>query len=286
LSEEERKRHGIYDNLLGEIQRNLRLLFPGLTPTLLDTSTYEKFETDMWMLPQSDDITRVYVKIKDLNHRLKSVQRDGFKENDLWMELRNEVPALQRLLINGRRPAASSTNNVQSEDDKFMRMAIEEARLSRSEDARPHPRVGVVVVKDGIILKQAHRGELALGDHAEYTALERKLGDKNLTGGTIFTTLEPCTKRGHEKTPCAERIVLRRLERVVIGMLDPNPVIQGKGVYTLKEGGVQVAFCNKQLEDEIKQLNQEFIRDQSNSMPGELPGLQRVENWAKESIDQ
>jgi pyrimidine deaminase RibD-like protein len=119
-----------------------------------------------------------------------------------------------------------------------------------------------VVVKDGATVKQAHRGELALGDHAEYTALERKLGDKDLTGVTIVTTLEPCTKRGHERTPCAERIILRRVARVVIGMLDPNPSMQGKGVYMLKKAGIQVAFCSKPLEDEIKQLNKEFIEDQ------------------------
>jgi pyrimidine deaminase RibD-like protein len=151
-------------------------------------------------------------------------------------------------------------------DEQFMRRAIEESKKSKDEnDGRVHPKVGAVIVKDGNILVTAYRGEIASGDHAEYTALERKLGDKNLAGTTIFTTLEPCTKRGHEKTPCAERIILRHVGRVVIGMLDPNPAIQGKGVYKLKIAGIEVAFCSRPLENEVKQLNEEFVRDQSSS---------------------
>src|SRR5262245_10064441 len=106
-----------------------------------------------------------------------------------------------------------------NDDIAYMKLAIEEASKSRSEDERTHPRVGVVVVKDGQILAKAHRGESNLGEHAEYTALERKLSNDVVAGATVYTTLEPCTTRNHPKMPCAHRIFDRRVRRVVIGML-------------------------------------------------------------------
>lgn len=149
-------------------------------------------------------------------------------------------------------------------DPQFMRMAIEEAKESKGEDDRPHPRVGVVVAgKDGQLLAKAHRGELALGDHAEYTVLERKLRDKDLTGATLYTTLEPCTTRGPEKTPCADRIIQRKIARVVIGMMDPNPNIRGAGLYKIKEAKIEVGFFDTQLEEAIRNLNQDFIAAQA-----------------------
>jgi pyrimidine deaminase RibD-like protein len=81
---------------------------------------------------------------------------------------------------------------------EFTRIAIAEARKSQPEDSRVHPRVGVVVVKDGVVLEKAHRGERA-GCHAEFIALEEKLDEAALVGATIYTTLEPCTSRSHPK---------------------------------------------------------------------------------------
>jgi pyrimidine deaminase RibD-like protein len=110
----------------------------------------------------------------------------------------------------------------------FIRTAISEARKSQPEDARVHPKVGAVVVKDGTVLASAYRGERS-GCHAEFGALEKKLDEAALVGATIYTTLEPCTSRNHPKVPCANRIAERKVSRVVIGMLDPNPKITGKG---------------------------------------------------------
>src|SRR5207247_399724 len=75
----------------------------------------------------------------------------------------------------------------------FMEMAIEEARQSVGEYGRAHPKVGAVIVKGGKVLATARRGELEKGEHAEYTALERKLPTDIVAGATIYTTLEPCT---------------------------------------------------------------------------------------------
>jgi pyrimidine deaminase RibD-like protein len=67
---------------------------------------------------------------------------------------------------------------MENADREFIRIAIEEARKSASEDARVHPFVGVVVVKDGKELARSHRGEIP-GNHAEFIALEEKLGRRH-----------------------------------------------------------------------------------------------------------
>jgi pyrimidine deaminase RibD-like protein len=141
-------------------------------------------------------------------------------------------------------------------------MAIEESKQSKAEaDGRVHPKVGVVVVREGNVLTTAHRGQISLGDHAEYTALERNLPSTDLTGSTLYTTLEPCTSRGH-KTPCADRIIQRRISRVVIGIVDPNPKIIGGSIGKLKTSGIQVDFASQKLEQEINALNEEFVQEQ------------------------
>jgi pyrimidine deaminase RibD-like protein len=78
-------------------------------------------------------------------------------------------------------------------DRDYMRMAIDESRRCKAEDERIHPMVGAVVVKDGVVLAMSHRGELSHGEHAEFTALEKKLSAEVLVGATVYTTLEPCT---------------------------------------------------------------------------------------------
>src|SRR5271165_4076266 len=102
-----------------------------------------------------------------------------------------------------------------------MQMAIEDARKSVSEDGRVHPKVGAIIVMGGRVVSSGHRGEFS-GCHAEYVALEKKLPDASIAGATVYTTLEPCTTRTHPKVPCATRLVERRANRVLIGMLDPN----------------------------------------------------------------
>lgn len=92
-----------------------------------------------------------------------------------------------------------------SVNKKFMELAIDIAKESKPEaDNRIHPTVGVVVVKNGKILARGCRGGLCAGEHAEYTVLERKLKDTDLTGSILYTTLEPCTTRNHPKIPCAQ----------------------------------------------------------------------------------
>lgn len=141
----------------------------------------------------------------------------------------------------------------------YMQQAIQEARQSTSEDERVHPKVGVVIVKNNKVLTTAHRGEVP-GNHAEFIALEKKLQDGILAGATVYTTLEPCTTRNHPKIPCAKRLIERRVERVVIGMLDPNPNISGRGQRLLREAGIATELFPDNLMKEVEELNREFMR--------------------------
>lgn len=146
------------------------------------------------------------------------------------------------------------------QDMRFMKLALEQAKLSRPEDNQVHPLVGAVVVKDDQVLAKAFRGEIELGNHAEFNALEKKLQDDSLAGVTIYTTLEPCTTRNHPKIPCAERLIERKVSRVVIGMLDPNQTITGKGVRRLREANISTDFFPSELMAEAEDMNRDFAR--------------------------
>lgn len=161
--------------------------------------------------------------------------------------------------------AAEARSSTDRDDRQFQLLAIEEARKSIPEDDRPHPRVGAVVAKDGRVLSQAHRGE-TLKSHAEYIALERKLPDDLVAGATVYTTLEPCTTRTHPKVPCAQRIIDRRISRVVIGMLDPNPEIRGIGYQALRDAGIDVQLFPGDLARQVEEINREFTRAQKEKL--------------------
>jgi pyrimidine deaminase RibD-like protein len=152
-------------------------------------------------------------------------------------------------------------------DDAFIEKVIQRAMLSRQESQTPKPRVAALLVKDGMELGMAFRGETGPGDHAEYGLLERKLAYDNVVGGTLYTTLEPCTARGLGKVPCADRICARNLGRVVVGMLDPNQDICGRGVRQLRSKGIDVDLFPSHYMATVEDQNRDFIYYQDKVRP-------------------
>ncbi len=155
---------------------------------------------------------------------------------------------------------------AQFDKRKCMELAIEVMRKSVSErrgDGKATPKVGAVLVSpDGKVIESAYRGELREGDHAEFTLLERKLRDKNLTGCFLFATLEPCADgaRKPPKVECAKRIVNARIKKVWIGIEDPDPLVARKGIKFLQDSGVEVEMFDKDFQDIIEEENKDFLK--------------------------
>jgi pyrimidine deaminase RibD-like protein len=168
-----------------------------------------------------------------------------------------------------------------NKDIEYMSLAIREARRSHHEDDKPHPYVGVVVVNGNGVLATACRGDQAPGDHAEFCALEKKLALTKLAGCTVYTTLEPCTTRNHPKIPCANRLIERRVGRVVIGALDPDQRITGQGILRLRRANIAVDLFPPDLMAELEKLNRDFTREcEARSATQALPADKLVHDLA------
>jgi pyrimidine deaminase RibD-like protein len=159
--------------------------------------------------------------------------------------------------------------SVSDFDYACIELAIQEARKARVEGVRAHPMVGAVAAGAGAVLGTAFRGEFALGEHAKYALLERKLKDASLIGATVYTTLEPCTSRHHPRTPYVTRLIDRGVSKVVVGMLDPNPYLSGRGLHVLQQAGVKTELFPSALMTAVGDLNTACLTAGMNSMPPE-----------------
>jgi ATP-dependent DNA helicase RecG len=140
--------------------------------------------------------------------------------------------------------------------------AIRAMLESRSEHRpKTDPLVGAVLVFPNGKFIEAHRGHYGSGDHGEFSLLE-KSGELIPAGSTLYVTLEPCSKRGDGKTPCADRIIAAGIGHVVIGIHDPNPDIYGEGEARLKREGIQVNFFDDDLAQQVRDYNSDFLKEQ------------------------
>ena len=141
----------------------------------------------------------------------------------------------------------------------WMHLAIETARMSKAEPGRlDSPKVGAIVVRSGELLGRSWRGKAGEGLHAEYGLLS-ELAGADLSGASVFTTLEPCSRRNPPKTPCAQRLIDRGVTEVYIGMYDPNPRIYREGWRLLNDAGVRLRDFEAALRDQIMQDNGLFV---------------------------
>lgn len=100
----------------------------------------------------------------------------------------------------------------------------------------PNPPVGAVVVADGRVVGRGFHRQAGLS-HAEVEAL-RKAGAR-AQGADLYVTLEPCSHHGRTP-PCVEAVLAAGIRRVFVGSIDPNPLVSGRGVKTLRARGVKV----------------------------------------------
>jgi diaminohydroxyphosphoribosylaminopyrimidine deaminase/5-amino-6-(5-phosphoribosylamino)uracil reductase len=118
----------------------------------------------------------------------------------------------------------------------------------------PNPMVGCVIVCDGEIVAEGYHEQYGSG-HAEPNAI-KQVCDAILKKSTLYVTLEPCSHHG-KTPPCADLIINKGVKKVVIGNLDSNPLVSGRGIQKLKEAGIEVEY--RVLDKECKELNKRFF---------------------------
>jgi diaminohydroxyphosphoribosylaminopyrimidine deaminase/5-amino-6-(5-phosphoribosylamino)uracil reductase len=139
-------------------------------------------------------------------------------------------------------------------DELFMQRAIELAKLGIGQ-VSPNPRVGCVVVHDNKIIGEGWHKKFG-EPHAEVNAID-SIDDKSLLKeSTIYVNLEPCSHFG-KTPPCADLLIKHSVKKVVISILDTNPLVAGNGVKKLTMAGVEVVVGV--LEKMGQELNKRFF---------------------------
>ncbi|MBR1755609.1 MAG: bifunctional diaminohydroxyphosphoribosylaminopyrimidine deaminase/5-amino-6-(5-phosphoribosylamino)uracil reductase RibD [Bacteroidaceae bacterium] len=149
-------------------------------------------------------------------------------------------------------------------DEKYMARCLQLARHGEFTTA-PNPMVGAVIVHDGRIIGEGWHRRYG-GPHAEVNAVRsvRPEDEALLPQATIYVSLEPCSHWG-KTPPCAELLVEKGFRRVVVGCLDPNEKVAGRGIRRLQEAGAEVIVGV--LEEECKWLNRKFMTQHSLHRP-------------------
>ncbi|KAL1292614.1 hypothetical protein HN51_053185 [Arachis hypogaea] len=138
------------------------------------------------------------------------------------------------------------------DDGFYIRRCVQLARKAIGFTS-PNPMVGCVIVKDGKIVGQGFHPK-AGQPHAEVFAL-RDAGDL-AENATAYVSLEPCNHFG-KTPPCTEALIKAKVKKVVVGMVDPNPLVESKGLARLRDAGIEVVVG---VEEELcKSLNEAFV---------------------------
>lgn len=118
----------------------------------------------------------------------------------------------------------------------------------------PNPMVGCVIVYNDSIIAEGYH-EFYGGPHAEPNAI-KQVSDELLKKSTLYVSLEPCSHYG-KTPPCADLIISKGIKKVIVGNLDSNPLVAGKGIQKLKDAGIEVEYGV--LDRECRTLNKRFF---------------------------
>lgn len=154
------------------------------------------------------------------------------------------------------------TETTHTEDLLYMRRAVELASLGQGQ-VSPNPMVGCVIVYKGMIIGEGYH-EWYGQAHAEPNAIASVKNQDLLAASTLYVTLEPCAHHG-KTPPCADLIVRHQLNRVVVGAVDSNPLVRGKGITKLEKAGIKVKTGI--LEKEIRHQNRRFFTQMEKGRP-------------------
>lgn len=155
----------------------------------------------------------------------------------------------------------NTASSFSEQDYTFMALAIKLAKKGQY-TTTPNPNVGCVIAKNGEIIGQGWHKKAGTG-HAEVNALQ-PLSIEQTSGATAYVTLEPCSHYGRTP-PCALRLKEAKVNKVIIAMLDPNPLVAGNGVAMLEEAGIEVQIGL--LEADARALNPGFLSRMERQQP-------------------
>ncbi len=144
----------------------------------------------------------------------------------------------------------------------FIKRCIQLAEKG-TELAYPNPSVGCVIVHNNLIIGEGYTSPYG-GNHAEVNAIKAVKDKSILSDSTLYVTLEPCSHYG-KTPPCADLILSMRIKSIIIGTLDPNILVAGKGVEKLRKQGCAIKVGI--LEEECKELHKRFLTYQVKKRP-------------------
>ena len=136
---------------------------------------------------------------------------------------------------------------------EYMERALSLAELALGH-ASPNPAVGAVIIRDGEIVGEGYTQPPG-SDHAEIVALHQ--AGENARGATMYVTLEPCCHFGRTP-PCTQSIIAAGIKEVHMAIIDPNPVVNGKGKDELEKAGIKTYLGEE--EEKARLLNECYIK--------------------------
>jgi diaminohydroxyphosphoribosylaminopyrimidine deaminase/5-amino-6-(5-phosphoribosylamino)uracil reductase len=139
------------------------------------------------------------------------------------------------------------------EDQKYIKRAVTLAKKGLGW-VNPNPLVGAVIVKNDRVIGEGYHANFG-GPHAEISAIQN--ASESVKGSTLYVTMEPCSHYG-KTPPCADTIIQKGIKKVVVGIKDPNPLVNGEGLKLLVQAGIEVTTGVE--EAAILKLNEQFIK--------------------------